>query len=79
MKWLSSGIPLKVITILSLISFVPFVFLIFNLLFANCYIDDGCGRIDPFVPFIVVAGALAASLLTGYLGALFAKALSDRE
>jgi peptidoglycan/LPS O-acetylase OafA/YrhL len=74
-----SNSSFKIMVALGLISFVPFVFLVFELLFSRCYIDDGCGNIDPFVPFIVILTALAASLLTGYGGALIVKSLSAKQ
>lgn len=79
MRWQSSSFSIRVMVALSLTSFIPFIFVVFSLLFASCYIDDGCGTIDHFVPLIVVLVALSACLLTGWLGALAAKAFSNRK
>ncbi|MEN3748924.1 hypothetical protein TPR58_17245 [Sphingomonas sp. HF-S3] len=57
----------KPIIAISLMSAPIWAWLFFERLFASCYIDDGCGRIDPFVPVIVTASAIVAAVLTGWL------------
>jgi hypothetical protein len=79
MRWEARNSSFKIVVAIALVSFVPFVFLVFRLLFASCYIDDGCGGIDPFVPFIVAATALAASLLTGCVAALLVRTVRSRR
>jgi hypothetical protein len=61
-----SGEYRRIIAI-SLISGPVWAWLFFERLFASCYIDDGCGRIDPFLPVIVTASAIVAAVLTGWL------------
>lgn len=79
MKYAHDDFPRRIMIALALVSFVPFVFLVFDLLFAACYIDDGCGRIDPYVPFLVASLALVASITTGGVGALIAKILGRKK
>lgn len=55
----------KVVIFVSAVTFLPYFFTVFDWLFASCYIDDGCGKTDPFVPFIVLGCAMASSFLTG--------------
>ena len=60
----------KVITAIALVSFPIWIFVVFDMTFATCYIDDGCGTVDPFVPYVVLALALTASILSGWLAAI---------
>lgn len=79
MRWEPISLYSKIIVAISLISFVPLTFLIFRLSFASCYIDDGCGDIDTFVPVIVALAALVASLIIGCVAALIVKAVRFRK
>ena len=63
------------IVAVALISFFPYLFQVFDWTFASCYIDDGCGNIDLFVPLIVIFIALLASTLTGLAASLLLKAM----
>ncbi len=71
-----SSLSIKIIATVTLISFIPYVFVVFDWTFASCYIDDGCGNIDTLVPFIVVFTALLASSLTALVASLAFKAIS---
>ncbi|PXA97091.1 hypothetical protein DMC47_15510 [Nostoc sp. 3335mG] len=57
----------KPVIAISLISAPVWAWLFFERLFSSCCIDDGCGRIDPFVPVIVIVSAIVAAILTGWL------------
>ena len=76
LKFNRSTFRIMIATVIVL--FVPFVFFMFRFLFASCYIDDGCGRIDPFVPFIVTLSALASSLISGFVIALITNFFHSR-
>jgi hypothetical protein len=66
MRCKTSEFSFKIIVAIALVSFVPFIFLNFKFTFASCYIDDGCGIIDNFVPFIVLILALISAILSGF-------------
>lgn len=68
-------ISIRTIAAVALISFFPYLFQVFDWTFASCYIDDGCGNIDPFVPLIVIFVAVLASTLTGLAASLIFKAI----
>lgn len=64
----------KPVIAISLVSAPIWAWLLFDRLFASCYIDDGCGRVDPFVPVIVIASTILAAVLTGWLLVVVARA-----
>lgn len=68
----------KVVTAISLISFPIWIFTVFDFTFAECYIDDGCGKIDPWVPIIVLTTSIFASLFSGWLVAFLVRAFTRR-